>query len=57
MAWRQTGDKPLSEPMMTYAADAYVSLSLNELKHWGLNKMVTILQMTFWNAFSGIAFL
>ena len=27
MAWYQTGDKPLSEPMMTFKlADAYISL-------------------------------
>ena len=33
MAWRLTGDKPLSEPMMAYFTDAYiyVSLGLNEL--------------------------
>ena len=24
MAWRRTGDKPLSEPMMTQFADAYI---------------------------------
>ena len=24
MAWRRTGDKPLSEPMMTYAGDVYI---------------------------------
>ena len=24
MAWRQTGDKPLPEPMLTQFADAYV---------------------------------
>ena len=24
MAWRQPGDKPLSEPMMTYFTDAYM---------------------------------
>ena len=31
MAWRQTGAKPLSEPMMALAIDAYVSLNLDEL--------------------------
>ena len=31
MAWRRTGDKPLSEPMMALFTDAYVSLCLNEL--------------------------
>ena len=24
MAWRRIGDKPLSEPMMSYVADAYM---------------------------------
>ena len=27
MAWHQTGDKPLSEPMMACVADAYMSHS------------------------------
>ena len=31
MAWRQSGYKPLSEPVMVYLTDIYVSLSLNEL--------------------------
>ena len=31
MAWLRSGDKPLSEPMVVYLIDAYVSLSLNEL--------------------------
>ena len=26
MAWRQTGDKPLSEPMLTQFTDAYMQL-------------------------------
>ena len=32
MAWHQTGDKSLPEPMMTQFNDAYVSPGLNELK-------------------------
>ena len=32
MAWRLTGDKPLSEPMIAYFSDTYASLDLNELK-------------------------
>ena len=32
MAWRRTGDKPLSEPMMVYIADAYMRHSVYELK-------------------------
>ena len=31
MAWRRSGDKPLSEPIMAYVADTYASLSLNVL--------------------------
>ena len=31
MAWRRTGDKPLSEPMIVYWR-IYASLGLNELK-------------------------
>ena len=27
MIWRRTGDKPLSEPIMAYITDAYVSVS------------------------------
>ena len=27
MAWRRTGDRPLSEPMMAYFGDAYIRLS------------------------------
>ena len=32
MAWRRTGDKPLSEPMLASLLTQYVSLGLNELK-------------------------
>ena len=32
MAWRRTGDKPLSEQMMAWVDDAYASLGLNELE-------------------------
>ena len=31
MAWRHTGDKPLSEPMVASFNDIYASLDLNEL--------------------------
>ena len=31
MAWRQTGDKPLSEPVMASLTAAYASVGLNEL--------------------------
>ena len=30
MAWRQPGDKPLSEPMMSLVADAYMRMNMNE---------------------------
>ena len=32
MAWHQSGDKPLSGPMMVFLMDSYASLSLNEFK-------------------------
>ena len=31
MAWHRAGHKPLSEPMMAYFTDTYVSLGLSEL--------------------------
>ena len=38
MAWRLSGDKPLSDPMMAQFIDTYASLGLNELRllHWHL---------------------
>ena len=33
MAWHQTGDKPLSEPMMIQYTDVYASLGGDELTH------------------------
>ena len=42
MAWRRSGDNPLSEPMLVYLTDAYKRLlSLNELK--GREAQVTLL--------------
>ena len=54
MAWRRTGDKPLSEPMMTQFNNTYIHmpLGLNELTHLPLDKMATISQMIFPDAFS-----
>ena len=49
MAWRRPGDKPLSEAMMVRSRRIYASLGLNELTHWGQDKMVHILQTTFSN--------
>ena len=36
MAWRQSGDKPLSEPMMV-RMDTYASPGINELKEDSLD--------------------
>ena len=33
MAWHQTGDKSLSEPMMAKVGDAYVHHSVSMIKH------------------------
>ena len=49
MAWRRPGGKPLSEAMMVRSRRIYASLGLNELTHWGQDKMVHILQTTFSN--------
>ena len=32
MAWRRTGDKPLSDPMMTQFTDAYIYIYINRLQ-------------------------
>ena len=34
MAWHRPGDKPLSQPMMAYFVDRYMSLGLNELNDY-----------------------
>ena len=39
MAWRRSGDKPLSEPMMVYWC-IYASLGLNELMSYGVCGMI-----------------
>ena len=53
MAWCRPGDTPLSEPMMASLCWLiYVSLGLNELTHWGRDKMTNIYQRIFSNAFS-----
>ena len=63
MAWRRSGDKPLSEPMMAQFTDAYKSLGLNELisplpmqyisiTHWSHDKMAYILQIQFFYVFN-----
>ena len=43
MAWRQTGDKALTEPMLTQFIDAHMRhLGWDELTHWGWTKMADI---------------
>ena len=37
MAWHQTGDKPLPEPMMIQYTDVYASLGGDELTHASLS--------------------
>ena len=34
MAWRRIGDKPLSEPMLTWFTDIYAALGGVELSTW-----------------------
>ena len=34
MAWHRKGDKPLSEPMLTWFIDVYAALGEDELKHF-----------------------
>ena len=48
ITWRRPGDRPLSEPMVSLLTH----ICINELMHWGLNKMAAILQTTFSNVFS-----
>ena len=48
MAWRRSGDKPLSETMMVR------SLDLNELTHSDLNETANILQIVVSNALPGM---
>ena len=45
MAWRLTGAKPLSEPMMAYFTDAYMrhSASMNLLSCWGQTFMLLLM--------------
>ena len=38
IAWRRTGDKPLSEPMMVYFTDAYHSASVNSYNNCCLSR-------------------
>ena len=43
MAWRQTGDKPLSEPMMAYFTDVF-------MRHMALmSRLTDINQQDWWN--------
>ena len=49
MAWRRSGDKPLSEPMMVSLS---THICVTRPTHWPLAKMATISQTMFLNAFS-----
>ena len=60
MAWRRSGDKPLSEPMMvSLLTQVCVTRPqwVNEWTHSSGGKMTTILQATFPNAFARIKIL
>ena len=54
MAWRRIGDKPLSEPMLTWSADAYAALGGDELiKCWSKDfvkgtHFTPVLEFVFW---------
>ena len=56
MAWRRTGDKPLSEPMPTHFTDAYICGTRGRwvLTHRGWDKIADILLTTFPNTFCRI---
>ena len=48
MAWRRSGDKPLSEPMMvSLLTHIYASLGLNELTHSPLGVVAVIWNVLF----------
>ena len=52
MDWYQIAIKPLSKPMMTQSDESNASPGSDVLTHWGWDKMASILQTTFSNAFS-----
>ena len=45
MAWRRTGDKPLSELMQTQFTGIYVALGGDGLTHWPLGDLEVILKV------------
>ena len=52
MAWRRPGDEPLYEPMMvSLLTNIYMSLHLNELRHFCENDLKNLFQK-FWIAIS-----
>ena len=55
MAWPRTGDKPLSEAMLLCCVDAYVSLSLNKLTHWGWVTHICVSKLTIIGSDNGLA--
>ena len=52
MAWRRPGDTPLSEPMMVNLPTHGLNELTEWLTHWGWDKMPTVSQTTYSNAFS-----
>ena len=56
MAWHQPGNKPLYNQWWFDFWRIYVSLDLNELTHWGWDKMDTILQTKLSKAFLWMKF-
>ena len=54
MVWRRPGNKPSSEPVIVVYWRIYASLCLNEVRHWGWDKMAIILQTTFSHAFHSV---
>ena len=55
MAWRQSGDKPLSEPLMVDFF-MHMSLYINELTHWPLLDLVVILKLVVFKLISRSVF-
>ena len=55
MAWRRSGDKPLSEPMMVQFIDKYASLGLNEFMDF--SGLFTLILVSTLYIFRGISLL
>ena len=46
MAWCQTGDKPLSEPMMTYVFNAYMHHSVSMIRDLALSISIMVIRLS-----------